>query len=300
MEYTTDRSNEIINFNRSVHDQIVNAYDEERIEIFNSTEQKRIQAAFQDAVSRLNKLSGQVRALDFGAGTGNLTKHLIELGAKVTSADVSSGCLAKIRDNVSCLDKLEIYELNGKDLTGIPDESFDLVATYSVLHHVPDYLRVIDEFVRVASPGGIIIIDHEVCSAYWQSNGTYLTYMEELGGRFSSDYLYLLGLKPKLHGEMISSTLIRIKKIFSLKAWKELFENMIKSKEREISSDGDIHVFPDDHIEWDLIRSRLEPYCEILRDEDYLVCRERTDVPSVWNKWCDKVSDMHFLMVRKR
>jgi len=79
-----------------------------------------------------------------------------------------------------------------------------------------------------------------------------------------------------------------------------LSKNIPENKRRLMSPDGDIHVFIEDHIEWDAIRSRLRPHCDFLIDEDYLVCRERSEPPPVWHKWCDKVSDMHLVMARKR
>lgn len=73
-----------------------------------------------------------------------------------------------------------------------------MVATYSVLHHVPDYLKIVDEFVRVLKPGGVIYIDHEVSPSYWEINDTYQSYLEELGGDFGRNHLYELGITEKV------------------------------------------------------------------------------------------------------
>ncbi|MGH7593998.1 MAG: methyltransferase domain-containing protein [Gemmatimonadales bacterium] len=35
------------------------------------------------------------------------------------------------------------------NLSNVKDRSVDMVATYSVLHHVPDYLGILPELLRV-------------------------------------------------------------------------------------------------------------------------------------------------------
>ena len=295
-----NHSDELIEYNRRAHDIAAADYDTRHIEIFNPTEQRRIQSLLRDAVDSMNQVERDVKVLDFGAGTGNLTKHLLELGVEVTAADVSAGCIAKIKQKFGNYSTLKTSLVNGKDLTGISDDCFDLVTTYSVLHHVPDYLRIIQEFVRVTKPGGIIIIDHEVCPSYWQYEKNYIDYLGELGGRFVSDHLYELGLNPGSQGGGSATLLPRIMKLFSFNAWKTLIGNMIRPEKREISSDGDIHVFPDDHIEWGAIRSSLELRCNIQKDDDYLVCREESESPAIWSKWYNNVSDMHVIIACKR
>jgi ubiquinone/menaquinone biosynthesis C-methylase UbiE len=118
--------------------------------------------------------------LDFGAGTGNVTGHLLKLGAMVIADDVSRKSLAGLRNNYSDASRLEMVELNGRDFSMFKGNSLDMVATYSMLHHVPGYLGVVNEFVRVVMPGGIIYIDHERAPQVWQQDGgNYRKYMTE-------------------------------------------------------------------------------------------------------------------------
>ena len=62
---------------------------------------------------------------------------------------------------------MEVILINGKDISNIEDESVDIVALYSVLHHIPDYLGILKGFTRVLKRGGIIYIDHESSERYW-------------------------------------------------------------------------------------------------------------------------------------
>ncbi|HXY53928.1 MAG TPA: class I SAM-dependent methyltransferase [Nitrospirota bacterium] len=282
---------------KKTHDRDAAEYDEKHVEIYNPTEQKRIRFVLKDALSYVKLKSDLPRVLDFGAGTGNLTEHLLDLGVKTVAADISSKYLERLRLKLGNSERLETILLNGDDLSGIPDGSFDMVATYSVLHHVPDYLKIIDEFVRVLKTGGILYIDHEVCPTYWESNSEYDAYLEELGPEFSKVHRDELGLT--LRDEKITSGTTDHKSIVFRKWIKQIKSRPSSHKRRKIRKGGDLHVFKDDHIMWGDIESRLHSKCEIINNYDYLVCRERDETPEIWRKWKDKCSDMHVIIARK-
>src|SRR5208337_138004 len=195
------------------------------------TEQKRIHHVLKDALEHIKTKSDLPRVLGFGAGTGNLTEHLSGLGVKVVAADISSKYLERLRlklgdDNSK---RLETMLLNGNDLSGIPNGSLDMVATYSVLHHVPDYLKIIDEFVRVLKTGGIVYIDHEVCPSYWEQNAEYQAYLEELGSEFRIVHLKELGIT--LHDNKIGSEAV-CGKFFSFRKWIKLAKGRPSSRQK--------------------------------------------------------------------
>jgi SAM-dependent methyltransferase len=167
-----------------------------------------------------------------------------------------------------------------------------MVGSYSVLHHVPDYLNTIDEFVRIVRPGGIIYVDHEVSPSYWEMSETYNAYLKDLGGRFLQDHLYELDMvvpEPQM-----SNT------FFSKRWFSHLFNRNKEGITRVVGDYGDIHVFMHDHIEWENIASHMSKGCDVIAKEDYLVCRERTDDPVIWQKWRHKCSDMRYMIFRKR
>ena len=75
--------------NRRAHDRIVGEYDGRHDDIFNEIEQARLAGTVGEAVAAIRGgNSAPPRALDIGAGTGNLTRHLLEGGAQVTAGDV--------------------------------------------------------------------------------------------------------------------------------------------------------------------------------------------------------------------
>lgn len=277
-----------IRYNAIRHDLLVSSYEKKHVEIFNPTEQRRIKNVLQQTISEIRTGSVLPKVLDFGSGTGNLARHLLSMQAFVVAGDVSRECIEKIRTDLGRSDRLNTIQLNGEDLSDIKDDTFDMVATYSVLHHIPDYLAAVKELIRVVKPNGIIYIDHEVCPSYWEEDPEYLNYLQNLGSQFSSQHLMELSGAP------------------CDRSAKDLFVNMLSSwkqrimnKYRPNQSDGDIHVSIDDHIDWSAIESELHRTCDIISHSDYLVCRELEEQPPVWSSWCDSVTDMRFVIARK-
>jgi len=123
-------------------------------------------------VSSLARCKTRV-ALDFGCGTGNLTSKLLDLGWKVVAADISDSMLAILRQKLpeACSSgRLQILKIANKDL-GFPDGHFGMVVTYSVLHHLFDYMHTIKELCRVLDKGGVLYLDHEASDRYWELEG---------------------------------------------------------------------------------------------------------------------------------
>src|SRR5207248_1798095 len=109
-------------------------YDRRHPEIFNPIEQARMHDELGRALAEVRDGGSPPRALDLGCGTGNVTRHLLELGASVLAADVSPEFLAAITRTFGDTGRVETLQLNGRDLTGLADASIDVVCAYSVLH----------------------------------------------------------------------------------------------------------------------------------------------------------------------
>lgn len=123
-------------------------------------EQKRLWNALKFAVSQIDDNS--FKALDFGAGTGNITEKLLKLGFEVMANDISKEmCEVLKAKNRRALWKRKLKVLNVNfDKTQVTGR-FDLVACYSVLHHLPDYIGTIGKLSHLVKEGGVVYIDHE-------------------------------------------------------------------------------------------------------------------------------------------
>jgi ubiquinone/menaquinone biosynthesis C-methylase UbiE len=130
-------------------------------EIYSKGEQKRINSA----LKRIDKLidSNQKEALDFGAGTGNLTGKLLHLGYRVTALDISAEMCSLLKKKYKrYVDEKKLRVINSpiEDVSFDKGE-FDLITCYSVLHHLPNYETVLQKLSAFLRKGGVMYLDHE-------------------------------------------------------------------------------------------------------------------------------------------
>lgn len=70
--------------NKLIHYAVAAQYERILTEIYNPTEQGRIACVLADAISQSSSLADNPPlVVDFGAGTGNLAGHLLQLGVSV-------------------------------------------------------------------------------------------------------------------------------------------------------------------------------------------------------------------------
>ena len=221
-----------IEHNRRAHDRVAGVYDQRHPEIFNDIEQARLARVLSHAASLAHDgRSGPLRALDVGCGTGNLTRQLVALGARVTAADLSRELLAEITRRFGASGQVTTLALNGRNLEPIPDGAFDLAVVYSVLHHVPDYAALVGEMARVVRPGGIVLIDHERSDASWTS-APYQTFLREAVTP-PPRRRWWYWLQPSRYWKRLRPAL----------EWQRWFD-------ARWMPEGDLHIWADDHIEW--------------------------------------------------
>ncbi len=255
--------------NINIHNKIAKEYDSIHNEIFNKVEQSRIKKELNNCIKQIQTKNNQHKAFDFGCGTGNLTKHLLDLGFNLTSADVSAKSL-DIVDSKFKSSKISTLLLKDRSTLDIRDNSFDLVATYSVLHHIPDYIFACKELVRICKPGGLIFIDHERNDEFWDNNLEYKLFLKK-----ASKFDY--------------------KKYLRLSNYYHKFLSLFNPK---YTNEGDIHVWPDDHIEWDLIKKETANTTTILRENNYLLFTNKYK-EEVFRNFEEKISDTKLLILRK-
>lgn len=263
--------------NVDLHEKISDEYIDRHSEIYNPIEQERLRSDMAAAVGYINTGSQKPRCLDFGCGRGNLTYQLLSAGCDVTAADITPSFLSHV-DRMASRDGYSVstHLLNGTDLREFPDGHFDLVASYSVLHHVPDYLKIVEEFTRIVKPGGVVYIDHEASAEVWSPGPDFLEFAERTKRR--------------------STLASRIRQLLTLRWYIKRFRKLRNPRFQE---EGDIHVWPDDHIEWDKIKGLMrEANIDTIVDRDYLLYYAHYDI-ALYNAYKDKCSDVHLYIGRK-
>ncbi len=154
----TITNKDILLANKNVHSKEAEYYDLIHTEIFNSYEQKRVNSN----LSRiLNGFDKDARILEIGSGTGNLTLKLVQKGFKnITCIDISSEML-----------KIMKRKISSKNITTIVSDidsflhknksNYDIILISSVLHHLPNYEKTLNDLKRVLRSKGVIYITHE-------------------------------------------------------------------------------------------------------------------------------------------
>ena len=253
------------------------AYEPAHGDIFNAVEQRRLYGMLQEAVRSVRTGATPAKALDFGCGSGNLTRHLIALGVSTVSADVSEDFLESIRRKFSSTGLSQTLRLNGADLSNVPDAHFDLVASYSVLHHVPDYLAIVHEMCRVVKPGGILYVDHEVTENYYARPPIYVEFLRKA--------------RPRVDWRRMVSL------VLDVRGYIHILRRLANPRYKR---EGDIHVWRDDHIEWDKIEQvLLSRGFEIVVKYDYLLYKATYDL-QIYNEYKDRCADERVLIARKK
>ena len=262
---------------KKVDDRTAEKYEHLHREIFNPIEQERLRADLDTAIKAIRTSSGSLTALDYGCGSGNLSRHLIDIGISTVSADISEGFLKIIERDFSQTGLSKVLKVNGRDLSNVPNAQFDFVATYSVLHHVPDYLHIVKEMCRVLKPGGVIYIDHEVNESYYKRPKDYVKFL-----RYA---------RPAINFKRYLALLLNVKDYI------HIFRRLMNPRYKR---EGDIHVWPDDHVEWDKIEQILiSQGFDIILKQDYLLYKNIYDL-DVYNEYKNKCTDERLLVARKQ
>lgn len=100
-----------------------------------------------------------------GEGDGESFRDILELGAipderSLLASKELGADSRKVGINLTLEGKFADFEVRRGDARDLEfdDESFDLILCASMLEHVPDFWRAVDEMKRVLRPGGWLVV----------------------------------------------------------------------------------------------------------------------------------------------
>ena len=115
--------------------------------------------AVADAIRKAFPLSGDMKALEYGCGTGLLSFALQPYLGQITLADTSQGMLDVLREKIARSGATTMHPIRLDLLSDpLPAERFDLTYSLMVLHHIDDVKTVLSRFHNLLIPGGTLLV----------------------------------------------------------------------------------------------------------------------------------------------
>jgi SAM-dependent methyltransferase len=104
-----------------------------------------------------------LRVLDIGSERSPFPWLLAEKGFDVTVSDVTSsywGLWRTAQRGLGVKPELKILDTQA---LALPTASFDVYQSVSILEHVPDKAKALEEAARVLRPGGLLLMSFDIC-----------------------------------------------------------------------------------------------------------------------------------------
>lgn len=107
--------------------------------------------------------SGGLRVLEIGVGMGADYLEWLKAGARATGVDLSATSLERARRRCELAGFTPDLRPADAEQLPFPDNTFDVVYSYGVMHHSPNTAQCVREALRVLKPGGqarIMVYQH--------------------------------------------------------------------------------------------------------------------------------------------
>ncbi len=127
---------------------------------FSQAEETPVLLANLAIVVQALRLTPGMRVLEFGAGSGWLSRFLTQMGCRMVVLDVSDTALQIARELyarqpvIGAQPSPEFLPFDGRRID-LPDGSLDRIVCFDAFHHAPNPRAVIAEFGRLLADGGI-------------------------------------------------------------------------------------------------------------------------------------------------
>ena len=136
-----------------------NHFDKKAAEWDANFARKELTSAIAKAVGEMCVLTPEMKVLEYGCGTGNLSFQLSRHVGKIIAADSSRGMIEqlekKIADSPGCNITSKFLDLTDG---AVVEDKFDLIASAMTLHHVEDTAGLLKTLVSLLSEGGQLLL----------------------------------------------------------------------------------------------------------------------------------------------
>lgn len=119
----------------------------------------KMATAFADLIRKHVPLTNDMRALDFGCGTGQVGIRLHSFLHSIAMVDTSDGMLSVVKQKIDhhAIPNMHIH-FGDLFQPGLEENRYDLAYTLMALHHVGELAPVFTRFQRLLKTGGYLCI----------------------------------------------------------------------------------------------------------------------------------------------
>lgn len=111
---------------------------------------RKIASAIRNAVPLSNRMS----AMEFGCGTGLVSREIFPMVGNIVAIDLSPGMIEQLQKRIKEAG-IKNITVCCQDIINNPlTEKFDLLFSAMALHHIPDTAATLDTFIDRLAPGG--------------------------------------------------------------------------------------------------------------------------------------------------
>jgi SAM-dependent methyltransferase len=140
---------------------------------------------------RRHLFGGLRRFLVLGCGSGWVERRLAEwptIGA-IDAQDIAEGAVraAEAKARELGLDQIS-YQVANLDRDSLPGRTYDVVVAHSVIHHVEQLERALDQIARSLRPGGVLALNEYVGPARLQYTDRALAILNDVMARLPARY----------------------------------------------------------------------------------------------------------------
>ncbi len=119
----------------------------------------KLAAAVATAISENIPLNRQMEALEFGSGTGLVTFHLHQQLKHVTAMDNAAGMLTVVEEKALAANVDNVTTRhNDTTIPSLAPDSYDLIFSSMVLHHVGDIDSTLKALIAGLKAGGVLVL----------------------------------------------------------------------------------------------------------------------------------------------
>jgi len=112
-----------------------------------------------DAIRKAIPISNDMKAFEYGCGTGLLSFALQEYLGQITLADISEGMLDVLSEKITNSGVTNMHPVR-LDLSTdpLPDEKYHITYSLMVLHHIHDARGILNKFYDILETNGYLLV----------------------------------------------------------------------------------------------------------------------------------------------